>query len=54
VIQSWGSYVVNLYIGLFPPGWVPVEVTAYDANGRQVAGCALDPSAATLGRCPGT
>jgi hypothetical protein len=54
VIQSWGSYVVNLYIGLFPPGWVPVEVTAFDANGRQVAGCALDPSAATLGRCPGT
>ena len=53
VIQSWSTYVVNLYVGLFPPGWAPVEVTAYDANGRQLAGCALDPSASTMGPCPG-
>lgn len=53
VIQSWAPYSVNLYVGLFPPGWAPVEVTAYDANGRQVAGCALDPSASTLPPCPG-
>jgi hypothetical protein len=53
VIQSRPTYLVNLYVGIFPPGWTPVEVTAYDANGRQVAGCALDPSAAPLPNCPG-
>jgi hypothetical protein len=53
VIQSWGPYSVNVYVGLFPPGWAPVEVTAYDAAGRRVAGCALDPSASTLPPCPG-
>jgi hypothetical protein len=53
VIQSRPTYSVNLYVGIFPPGWTPVEVTAYEANGRQVAGCALDPSASPLPNCPG-
>jgi hypothetical protein len=50
-----GSYVyeVNFYVGLFPPGWVPVEVTTIDAQGRRLAGCAIDPSVSTLPRCPG-
>jgi hypothetical protein len=54
VIQSWGSYSVNIYLGLFPADRVPVEVTAYDSAGRQVAGCVLDPAAGTPGRCPGS
>jgi hypothetical protein len=53
VIQSRPTYLVNLYVGIFPPGWTPVEVTAYDANGRRVAGCAIDPSSSTLPPCPG-
>jgi hypothetical protein len=46
VIQSWAGYDVNIYVGLFPPGLVPTEVTAYDAAGRQLATCAPP-------RCPG-
>lgn len=53
VIQSWGSYAVNVYVGLFPPGWVPVEVSAYDAAGRRLAGCALDPPAGPVAQCQG-
>ena len=53
VIQSWSTYVVNLYVGLFPPGWVPVEVSAYDAAGRRLAGCALDPPAGPVAQCQG-
>jgi hypothetical protein len=54
VIHTLRTYLVNLYVGLFPPGWVPVQVTAFDANDRQLAGCALQPpaGAATLPRCP--
>ena len=40
------QFQVNLYVGVFPPGWTPVELTAYDAAGRRVAGC-------TLPNCPG-
>jgi hypothetical protein len=44
---------VNFYVGLFPPGWLPVEVTSFDAEGRQLAGCAIELSASRLPRCPG-
>jgi hypothetical protein len=54
VIHGSHTYLVNFYVGLFPPGWVPVEVTAFDAEGRQLAGCAVDPSASALPRCPGS
>jgi hypothetical protein len=46
VLQSWGSFSVNLYVGLFPPDWEPVELTAHDAAGRRLTGC-------TLPNCPG-
>ena len=54
VVHTLQTYEVNLYVGLFPPGWVPVQVTAFDATDRQLAGCALQPSAGTaaLPRCP--
>jgi hypothetical protein len=46
VVQTSYEYGVNLYVGLFQPGLVPVEVTAYDAQGHQLAGCSLP-------NCPG-
>jgi hypothetical protein len=53
VIHGTHTYLVNFYVALFPPGWAPVEVTAFDAEGRRLAGCAVDPSAGALPRCPG-
>jgi hypothetical protein len=53
VIHGTHSYLVNFYVGLFPPGWAPVEVTAFDAEGRRLAGCAVDPSASALPLRPG-
>ena len=53
VIHSANQYLVNFYVGLFPPGWEPIEVTAFDAEGRQLAGCAVDPLVGALPRCPG-
>jgi hypothetical protein len=53
VIHSFQLYQVNLYLGLFPPGWVPVEVTAFDPDERQLAGCAVEPSVGALPPCPG-
>jgi hypothetical protein len=46
VIQTSWQYQVNLYVSLFGPGLVPVEVTAYDAQGHQLGGCSLP-------NCPG-
>jgi hypothetical protein len=40
-VQTGRQFQVNLYVGVFPPGWRPVEVTAFDAGGRQLTGCAL-------------
>ena len=40
------QFGVNLYVGVFPPGWRPVELTTFDAQGRQLTGCALPD-------CPG-
>jgi hypothetical protein len=49
VVQTRMQFGVNLYVGLFQPGWVPVELTAFDAEGRQLTGCAVGPRP---GRCP--
>jgi hypothetical protein len=53
VIHSANQYLVNFYVGLFPPGWTPIEVTAFDLEDRRLAGCAVDPSVGALPRCPG-
>jgi hypothetical protein len=53
VIHSANQYLVNFYVGLFPPGWEPIEVTAFDLEDRQLAGCAVEPSVGALPRCPG-
>ena len=54
VIQSWAGYLANLYVGLHPPGWVPVEVTTFDATGRRLAGCTIGSRGGVLPRCPGS
>jgi hypothetical protein len=46
LVPASNQFQVNLYAGLFSPDWLPVEVTAFDAAGRQLAAC-------TLPRCPG-
>ena len=53
VIHSANQYLVNFYVGLYPPGWEPIEVTAFDMEDRRLAGCAVDPSVGALPRCPG-
>jgi hypothetical protein len=45
-IQTGRQFQVNLYVGVFQAGWEPVELTAFDAEGRRLAGCALP-------NCPG-
>jgi hypothetical protein len=54
VIQVANQYLVNFYVGLFPRDWMPVEVTAYDAEDRRLAGCAFMRSMPdVLPPCPG-
>jgi DNA-directed RNA polymerase specialized sigma24 family protein len=54
VIQAANQYLVNFYVGLYPPGWEPVEVTAFDGEGRQLAGCTfLRSRLDVLPPCPG-
>jgi hypothetical protein len=54
VIQAANQYLVNFYVGLYPPGWEPVEVTAFDGEGRQLAGCTfLRSRLEVLPPCPG-
>lgn len=54
VIQAANQYLVNFYVGLFPRGWTPGEVTAFDAEGRQLAGCTFLPYRFdVLPPCPG-
>jgi hypothetical protein len=53
VIQAANQYLVNFYVGLFPPAWTPIEVTAFDTEDRQLASCALNPPASAPPPCPG-
>ena len=54
VIQVANQYLVNFYVGLFPRSWTPGEVTAFDAEGRRLAGCTFLPYRFdVLPPCPG-
>ena len=54
VIQVANQYLVNFYVGLFPRGWTPIEVTAFDLEGRRLAGCTfLRSRLDVLPPCPG-
>jgi hypothetical protein len=58
VIQSGDRYPVNFYIGFFPEGgseddWAPAAVAAFDAQGRQVAGCTIGPPWNIRSACAG-
>jgi hypothetical protein len=60
VVKAGDQYPVNFYIGFFPGNgsedeerWPPAEVTAFDAQGRQLAGCTIGPPWNTPSACPG-
>jgi hypothetical protein len=58
VIQAGNRYPVNFYVAFFPRSgagkdWAPAEVTAFDAHGRQVAGCTIGPPWNSGSECPG-
>jgi hypothetical protein len=61
VIDAGARYPVNFYVGFFEqrhiglgfPRWAPTDLTAFDAAGRPVAGCTVEPRATGRPRCPG-
>jgi hypothetical protein len=58
VIESGNRYPVNFYVGFFPESgpeydWAPAAVAAFDAEGRQVAGCTIGPPWNVRSACAG-
>jgi hypothetical protein len=58
VVKAPDRYPVNFYVGFFQGNgsqrdWLPAEVAAFDAEGRQLARCSIGPPWNTPTDCPG-